>query len=72
MQRFAGPRLRAARQKSGTPKERAALEVGRSYSSVSLYEAGRVTPPAHILCALAALYGVDVREFFEEVAHAEV
>jgi len=66
MQRYAGSRLRAARQASGIRKERAALEVGRSFASLTLYENGRVTPPAHVMCTLAELYGVDVSDLFED------
>ncbi|MGI8711106.1 MAG: helix-turn-helix transcriptional regulator [Acidimicrobiales bacterium] len=66
MQRFAGHQLRQARKSAGQVKERAALMVGRSYSTITLYESGRVIPPAPIMCRLADLYGCKVEEFFEE------
>lgn len=67
MQRYAGHRLRAARQAASVPKEQAALAVGRSFSSITLYENGSVEPPLHILCTLSSLYSTDVASFFEEV-----
>jgi transcriptional regulator with XRE-family HTH domain len=67
VQRFAGHRLRAARQRAGIRREAAALAVGRSYSSITLYERGEVLPPADVICRMAALYGVELAEFFEPV-----
>ena len=66
MQRFAGHQLRQARKSAGQAKERAALLVGRSYSSITLYERGQVIPPAPVMCRLADLYGCKVEDFFEE------
>jgi len=42
------------------------LEVGRSFSSLTLYENGRVIPPALVMCKLADLYGVDVADLLED------
>jgi transcriptional regulator with XRE-family HTH domain len=66
VQQFAGHQLRQARKSAGQAKERAALLVGRSYSSITLYERGQVAPPAAIMCRLADLYGCKVEDFFEE------
>jgi transcriptional regulator with XRE-family HTH domain len=66
MQRFAGHRLREARKTAGQAKERAALLVGRSYSSITLYERGQVIPPTPVMCLLADLYGCKVEDFFED------
>jgi len=53
-------RLRAAREDAGLSRELVAVELGKSYHTITAYETGQVGPPGHVLIALAARYGVTV------------
>lgn len=53
-------KLRAAR---GTRRREAvALQIGRSFPSISGYESGTITPSTETLLALAQCYGVPVEQ----------
>lgn len=62
--RLSPERLLAARTALGLSREQVAVEIHRSYHTVTSYELGRQTPPAEVLGDLADLYGVDVNAFY--------
>lgn len=66
MQRFSGERLRQRREAAGRSRELLAHQIGRSFSSVQLYEREAVSPPLAVICQLASVLGCDVADFFEE------
>lgn len=66
--RLSHNRLAAARTTLGLSREQVAVEIHRSYHTVTSYELGRQTPPAEVLGALAELYGVNVDEFYVQEA----
>jgi transcriptional regulator with XRE-family HTH domain len=61
-------KLKAAR---GTRrKEAVALEVHRSFSTITAYEAGIIAPSVETLLALADCYGVTVEELCSPAVEA--
>ena len=53
-------RLRAAREHARLSREHVAIELGKSYHTITAYEVGQASPPGNVLIRLAALYGVSV------------
>jgi transcriptional regulator with XRE-family HTH domain len=70
MSQFSGRRLRQLRVAAGIPRERLALEIGRSIFSVLDYEAGRTDPPAPVISRLADVLGVAPGDLFDTEAVA--
>jgi transcriptional regulator with XRE-family HTH domain len=67
-QRLSGPRLLAKRVECGLSRPGAALAAARSVESLALYERGRISPPVAVLERLAAAYGCELADFFDQVA----
>jgi transcriptional regulator with XRE-family HTH domain len=59
--------IRSARDRAGLSLRAAAREIPASKSSIVNWEAGETRPGADLLGRMAAVYGVDVGEFF--IAH---
>lgn len=55
------------RIEAGVTVAEAAIRTGRCTTTIARYEAGRTTPPQHVLLALASLYGCSVTELVEGV-----
>jgi transcriptional regulator with XRE-family HTH domain len=58
--------LRAAREHAGLSREQLAIAVGRSASTITLYENGLRSPTRAVLMRLAAVLGVTPRSIVEE------
>jgi transcriptional regulator with XRE-family HTH domain len=68
---FSGQRLRETRKAAGTSIEQLAITIGRSAYSIQEYQRGRVTPPVHVIAAIADTLGCTVDDLLtEEVADA--
>jgi transcriptional regulator with XRE-family HTH domain len=50
---FSPDALRQIRRKRGVTQVQLAAALGRSFTSVSMYENGRSTPPVEVLAAIA-------------------
>jgi transcriptional regulator with XRE-family HTH domain len=61
---FDGALLRRARIDAGMSREQLALDIHRSYLTVSNYETGKGTPTVATLAELAAALGVSPGAFF--------
>lgn len=51
-----GARFRTMRTKAGLSKERAAIELGCSYHTLTNYDSGRTDPTAIVLVAMRRVY----------------
>lgn len=69
MVQFDGSRLRQARKNAGLRVEHVAVRINRSATSITLYESGKVDPPASVVARLADVCGVEVGDLFS--AHQE-
>ncbi|MDW8807743.1 helix-turn-helix transcriptional regulator [Streptomyces scabiei] len=67
---FSGQRLRESRKAAGVSVERLALTIGRSAYSIQEYQRGRVTPPVHVIAAIADTLGCTVDDLLDEEAAA--
>lgn len=68
---FSGQRLRETRKAAGISIERLAITIGRSAYSIQEYQRGRVTPPVHVIAAIADAVGRPIEDLLdEEEAHA--
>jgi hypothetical protein len=56
--------LGAARRTAGLTLVQAGAAIGKHWMTISKYERGLIDPPASVLVAFAALYGVHPGEFF--------
>ncbi|MFD0417289.1 helix-turn-helix domain-containing protein [Streptomyces sp. NPDC127108] len=63
---FSGQRLRETRKAAGISIERLAITIGRSAYSIQEYQRGRVTPPVHVIAALADALGSSVDDLLTE------
>ena len=66
MQRFSGTKLRERRKALGISREQLAVLVDRSHSSIKLYENGRTSPQAAVICRLADLLDCQIADLFED------
>jgi DNA-binding XRE family transcriptional regulator len=62
---FSPKKMKQARRKARKPAMVVALEIGRTLRSLERYEAGTVTPPLGVVCAIAVSLGVPVGDLFE-------
>ncbi|WP_416978664.1 helix-turn-helix transcriptional regulator [Streptomyces sp. T028] len=68
---FSGQRLREARTAAGLSPEQLALNVGRSFHTISAYERGLAQPPICVAARLADAVGRCIEDLLdEEAAHA--
>jgi transcriptional regulator with XRE-family HTH domain len=65
MHRFSGKRLSRARQDAGLRREHLALSVDRSAQTITLYELGRIDPPASVVGRLADAVGCAPGDLYE-------
>jgi transcriptional regulator with XRE-family HTH domain len=63
-------RLRTSREHAGLSREHVAIELGKSYHTITAYEAGQASPPGNVLIHLAALYGVTVESLCRDETSA--
>ena len=61
---FCPAALRAARKAAGLTLGQVGTHLARHGVTVARYEGGAIDPPASVLGALAALYGVGVGDFY--------
>ncbi|WP_250009122.1 helix-turn-helix transcriptional regulator [Actinoplanes sp. M2I2] len=61
---LSGTRLRQLRHAAGYTVDQAAEKIGRSTHTIRSYESGRVSPPAHVLGEIAAVYDCQVSDFY--------
>lgn len=58
--------MRELRVAADIRSEQLALQIGRSHDSIRAYELGRATPPAPIICRLAAALGCEPGDLFAD------
>lgn len=65
-------RLRSARQAKGWSRREAAAQAGVSHRTWEAWELGRRTPPMQTAARVAALLGVDIDVWCDELYGKEV
>ena len=70
--RALGARLRRERERTGLRREAVALQLGKTFSTVTAYERGAIMPPLDVLIDLAKLYGTTCGALLDEEVNASV
>ncbi|GAA3653123.1 hypothetical protein GCM10022420_031600 [Streptomyces iranensis] len=56
------------RRERGVTQRKLAAAIGRDFTSISMYENGRSTPPVDLLAAIADLLGAHMDDFVRTAA----
>ncbi|WP_432078380.1 helix-turn-helix domain-containing protein [Streptomyces sp. YPW6] len=62
---FSPDALRRIRRERGFTQVKLAAKLGRSFTSISMYENGRSTPPVDVLAAMADALGARMDDFVQ-------
>jgi transcriptional regulator with XRE-family HTH domain len=65
LMRFSGQRLKQQREATGIRRERLAADIDRSLQSILQYEKGNITPPEHVVNAIADTLGCSPFAFYD-------